>query len=553
MEDHTMYLDEPKKVRFGINDGLYILFRHKFKILFVFLLVTGAGGFMVYALPAIYESSARIYVNLGRTPLTDDANIDIPQGDASRYALTDIMTLMQGRSVAQDVASIVGVDRVLAPPEPKPIVKDMRSWLAKGREKLVALGVPLPEPAAAGAEEPLDDYARLNRAADRIMAGLNMNGRGGIITIQFTSHDRELAQDTLTALLDVYRQYHIRTVSRSAISPEFYEVELDRLSEELDDITQDYKAFRSANDIVSLTSQLENMLTSIAAVQTSLRDTRGQISATESRLQSFQEQLSSIPEPRSANVGDGTTAGTSVTLPMLESTLATRLRERLFELEAREAELSARYRPGQGLLGDVEKQIAVTRQQLEQVQNEHEAALRAATAQGADPGLALRLPADPTRQNLVLQVSAERANLTGYRSQERSLQRELTDLEQRLASLQVIEGQDEALARRKASVEEAYGQAQRNLERSRMKDILEKQEITEFKVAEPPNTPFRPVGPQKKRNYAVALVAGLMASIGLALLLEILNNTFRTTTDIQRYLDVPVLVTVTRKEFKSCT
>lgn len=51
----------------------------------------------------------------------------------------------------------------------------------------------------------------------------------------------------------------------------------------------------------------------------------------------------------------------------------------------------------------------------------------------------------------------------------------------------------------------------------------------------------KPVKPRKTLNIALALVLGLMVSIGLAFLLEYLDNRLRTEEDVERYLGLPVL------------
>lgn len=53
-----------------------------------------------------------------------------------------------------------------------------------------------------------------------------------------------------------------------------------------------------------------------------------------------------------------------------------------------------------------------------------------------------------------------------------------------------------------------------------------------------------PVKPNKKLNVAIALILGLMVSVGLAFLLEYLDNRIRTVEDVERYLQLPVLGTV---------
>jgi capsular polysaccharide biosynthesis protein len=50
-----------------------------------------------------------------------------------------------------------------------------------------------------------------------------------------------------------------------------------------------------------------------------------------------------------------------------------------------------------------------------------------------------------------------------------------------------------------------------------------------------------PVKPKPLLNMAIALVVGLMAGVGLAFLLEYLDNTIKTEEDIQHILQLPVL------------
>ena len=53
--------------------------------------------------------------------------------------------------------------------------------------------------------------------------------------------------------------------------------------------------------------------------------------------------------------------------------------------------------------------------------------------------------------------------------------------------------------------------------------------------------PKDPISPNKKLNMAIALVLGLMISMGIAFLLEYSDSTIKTESDIQRYIGLPVL------------
>ena len=53
--------------------------------------------------------------------------------------------------------------------------------------------------------------------------------------------------------------------------------------------------------------------------------------------------------------------------------------------------------------------------------------------------------------------------------------------------------------------------------------------------------PTRPSKPNKRLNLMLGALLGLMGGLGLALLLEHLNNTLRTPEEVERYLGLPNL------------
>lgn len=59
-----------------------------------------------------------------------------------------------------------------------------------------------------------------------------------------------------------------------------------------------------------------------------------------------------------------------------------------------------------------------------------------------------------------------------------------------------------------------------------------------------------PIKPQPLLNIAIALVVGLMAGVGLAFLLEYLDNTIKSEQDIEKLLELPVLGVITNIEEK---
>ncbi|KLE14607.1 Wzz/FepE/Etk N-terminal domain-containing protein [Clostridium sp. C8] len=62
-----------------------------------------------------------------------------------------------------------------------------------------------------------------------------------------------------------------------------------------------------------------------------------------------------------------------------------------------------------------------------------------------------------------------------------------------------------------------------------------------IKTIEEVQLPENPVSPNKKMNIAIAFLLGLMVSVGLAFLLEFLDNTFKSKEQLERELDIPVI------------
>lgn len=71
-------------------------------------------------------------------------------------------------------------------------------------------------------------------------------------------------------------------------------------------------------------------------------------------------------------------------------------------------------------------------------------------------------------------------------------------------------------------------------------DIMNVNNVSILSPAVTPEDP-QPVNPKPMLNMAIASVVGLMAGVGLAFLLEYLDNTYTDEKDIERLLDLPVL------------
>lgn len=73
------------------------------------------------------------------------------------------------------------------------------------------------------------------------------------------------------------------------------------------------------------------------------------------------------------------------------------------------------------------------------------------------------------------------------------------------------------------------------------KAVIEIKKVDSVSIVDPAVIPTNPVKPNKKLNVLIAFVVGLMASVGLVFLLEYMDNTIKTSEDVEKLLGIPIL------------
>ncbi|MGU8270940.1 YveK family protein [Clostridium perfringens] len=63
-------------------------------------------------------------------------------------------------------------------------------------------------------------------------------------------------------------------------------------------------------------------------------------------------------------------------------------------------------------------------------------------------------------------------------------------------------------------------------------------------IIQKPQLPEHPVSPNKKLNILIAFVLGFMVGVGVVLLLEYLDNTFKSREELEKTLELPIIGTI---------
>jgi polysaccharide biosynthesis transport protein len=82
------------------------------------------------------------------------------------------------------------------------------------------------------------------------------------------------------------------------------------------------------------------------------------------------------------------------------------------------------------------------------------------------------------------------------------------------------------------------------LQRQREFQVTNGDRSNEVSIATYSRLPREPIGPQRFRNIFIAFILSLVAGIGLAFLLDFLDDTVKTVDDVDRYLHLPALALI---------
>ncbi|HEV7395992.1 MAG TPA: polysaccharide biosynthesis tyrosine autokinase [Pyrinomonadaceae bacterium] len=86
------------------------------------------------------------------------------------------------------------------------------------------------------------------------------------------------------------------------------------------------------------------------------------------------------------------------------------------------------------------------------------------------------------------------------------------------------------------------------LQRQRELEVTRGDRPNEVSISTPSRLPKEPIGPARMRNIALAFLVSLVAGIGLAFLLDFLDDTVKSPDDVDRYIHLPALALIPSRE-----
>ena len=573
----------------NLQDVLYILFRHKWKVVLSAAVGIGAAAALYFNYPAVYESNAKVLIRY----VLDRSVVDQVDSNATSMSLFNSqIEILTSWDLAMQVAEAVGVERLLAP----------------------------------------EGGADITAAASSIRAGLTVVplANSNIILVSYKNRDPKLSTLVLEEILTRYFARHLE-IFRSTDAFELVSRQSDEVRARLNQTEEELRRLREQAGVTSFPE-------STTSLNVELIKTREALRAAETEYAEQQALLRELQKPPPSQDGSLNTAKTSaVSGELIQQYLS--VIGRLASLRQADLELVSRYSqkvdppltideqeryravrpksvPGSATANDtstmrflgaerdeaqsiarewyrkqndtgfsyqgrkkdfdtlvkeaehsiIEKKLEKSRQyktsedelaRLSQLQKLNQMQIDGLEKQRTEleqkyPDLAAAVPSASAEKALA-EISAERSRhveidkaeirLAGIEARREALQSQLQDNLSQIQRLSSLQPQIVELERRKEIEENNYKYFQTSLERARVDETLDPSKMPNISVVQKPSPAFKTSGLKK---IVLGLAGGGVAfGVALAFLIElIIDRTVKRPAELEKLLGASILLSI---------
>ncbi len=367
--------------------------------------------------------------------------------------------------------------------------------------------------------------ADIARATEHLASKLNVEPlrKTNLISVSFQATNPELAAQVLKSLAGLYVEKHLE-VHRPTGEFKFFDQQTERYRNGLQEAEARLKSFAEERGIVSPDMERDLTVQKMAELKESYEQTQAQIAETEQRIRNLEQQNGSIPLRQVTQVR---TSDNPQLMEQMKSTLLT--------LDLKRTELLTKYDPSYRLVQEVDKQIADTRAAIAKEEN---TPIREETSDQ-----------NPTHAWLNEELTKAQADLAGLKAKAAANEVSLNKYRASATKLQEASAVQQDLLRAAKTQEENYLLYLHKEEQARIDDALDQRGILNVAIVEQPTVPALPVRSSLPYGLLSVLLIG-SASLGLALLADFFNPSFRTPSEVTAYLGAPVLAALPRDDQK---
>lgn len=491
---------EPSQLR----DYLFVVLKRKWLILSLCLVVTSLVAVQMFRQPSIYEAATTIRIEQRQKNILQTQGLVLnAQPDANFWGTQ--VKLLESPALARQVALSLDLQH-----NPNFFGSQAQGGIFTALRRMVSnekKPAKSPAPAPKGLsvvgearlkDDPLtaEELAALEPYEDAIMGGERVEGVVGtnLFVIKFQHTDPDMAQKVANTLADVFRANNIeRVTENSSEAEDILMREIANLQEKIRHDTESLFNYAREKNLPPSPEPALNVeaqrLADLSKQVLQAENDRKEAQAVYLSAKATKD-IFSIPEVQ-------------------KSERITKLQERISQLKEKKAALEVTYTKEWPEV----KKLEVTINRLDDELNK--------AANDTIVGLQKQYEAAQVHENSVRERYIEQRGTTNQNTRD---QIEMTEYMQRLET------------------NKQY--LNTLLQKQREVQIAQGDRGNEVSIENYSRVPRAPVGPPRVRNVTIAFLLSLVAGIGLAFLLDFLDDTVKTLDDVDRYIHLPALAMI---------
>ena len=510
-------------------------------IIAIVVLVTAAAALYSYRQPSVYRAETQLIIEPRKPDVTKKESININFGDDQKYYNTQLK-LLQNPDLMKRVVIALGLHRQpdLFNDQNRGILAGIRSLFggqnqSKPEDSLPVMSELSTEPGKSGQPQLTpEENKRAESYAATLAGGLKVDQieRTNIVNIGVQNPNPAIAAKVADKTAELFIEEDIKRETAGA--------------------QQSYEDLgRSIEDLKAAIAQQENdFIAEMRSLNLPLQEKGGDLRAgnLEGLLQQLREAQLETGKIQALYTAAQAASGKGDILAVVGDNKA--IQDARSQNLRRQADLEKR-------IEELDNKINAAKEKRETLLVKYTPAYKEVQAVDA------QIQELETQKVRVNSEVSEKIKSEGDKLVKNAEREYLASLRSQLAGAQQRQARQQALFEQAAAQANVEGQAEtkivglkRELEQNRslLDTYTQRQREQELALASgrPDNiviqnqavTPTTPVGPQRTRNILLAMLLSLAAGIGLAFLLDYLDDSARTSDDISRHLGLPTLALI---------
>ena len=482
----------------GVQDVLFVLFKHKWLILVFAMIGFGAAAAVFAKRVPLYQSHSKLLVRyvLMRENVDAFQAQAAPQGPPGRpdSVINTEIEILTSVDLALEVAEKIGVERLL--------------------------------PESGG-------HASLSDAAGTILSGLKVavGQSTKVLNLVYANEDPELSKEVLRELVDRYFQKHLE-IHRSAANFDLVSKQTEETLVKLRKTEEELNKLRTDTGILSLADATSALTNQKARTQEELMNAKAELAAlkasadlVENAVLATEENEKSDSSSKPVRIGEPAPPSVISEYRAVGDVLGT--------LHKRNLELRLKFKSGNRLLALNQEQI-----------DANQSRLRALLARYPDLEQQVehveRDPKNPKWSGI-----SEKARIAATISRIEVYEEQLKEIGRQFAEQYSIGARIEDLDRRKQMEEAEYKALEASLKNAKIDQTLDPSRMPNITVVQHPTDPIKSYDEMTTKIILGLAGGGLALGLGLAFLIEMLfDRRVKRPIEIQTRLQLPLLLTI---------